>query len=40
MDAALEKLRNEYRRCKAEKPLNLSGKRTESNIADGAHVCV
>ena len=30
MDAALEKLRNEYRRCKAAKPLNLSGKRTES----------
>ena len=30
MDAALEKLRNEYRRCKAVNPLNLSGKRTES----------
>ena len=29
MDAALEKLRNEYRRCKAVNPLNLSGKRTE-----------
>ena len=29
MDVALEKLRNEYRRCKAAQPLNLSGKRTE-----------
>lgn len=37
MDVALEKLIDEYRRCKAAGPLNLSGKRTEDAITD---ICV
>ena len=34
MDVALENLIDEYRRCKAAMPLNLSGKRTECVAAD------